>query len=79
MANVIKISDDVYEEMRKNKPEDKSMQEYASEILKAGLQNNSLITADENFEKHNKKFLLSMTVFMEITEQTIMLSSREKL
>ncbi|MFR7569401.1 MAG: hypothetical protein ACLUWE_03815 [Lachnospira sp.] len=55
MANVIKISDDVYEEMRKNKPEDKSMQEYASEILKAGLKNNSLITADENFEKQNRK------------------------
>lgn len=55
MANVIKISDDVYEEMRKNKPEDKSMQEYASEILKAGLQDQSLVTADESLQKPDEK------------------------
>lgn len=54
MANVIKISDDVYEEMRKNKPEDKSMQEYASEILKAGLQKQNLIAEDKNEQQTNE-------------------------
>lgn len=55
MANVIKISDDIYEEMRARKPEDKSMQEYASEILKIGLLEKKNIIQNEKTEKGKEK------------------------